>query len=74
MQSLNSIATLVQNPSVSKLIVVKMKHNSRSLATEDRGQGMHKSCYCCGRKMSHPKRECLTRNAECFKCWKRGQF
>ena len=50
MQSLSATATAattIQNPSVSMLHVVKVTHNSRGSATEDRDLGMCKSCYCC---------------------------
>ena len=33
-----------------------------------------KPCYCCGATPSHPKKECLARDAECYNCGKKGHF
>ena len=77
MQSLSATSTsttVVQNPSVSKLHMVQMKHNRKELSTEDGSQGTSKPCYCCEATPSHPKKECLIRNAECYKCRKEGHF
>ena len=77
MQSLSATttaATAVQNPSVSELHMVQVRHNREGSSTEKRNQGMHKSCYCCEATPSHPKKECPKRDAQCYKCGKKGHF
>ena len=54
--------------------MVQAKHNRKGASTEDRSQGMCKSFYFCGATPSHPKKKCLTRDAEGSKCWKKGHF
>ena len=59
--------------------MVKASHSKKGPATEDRcsghpGQSKYKSCYCCGATPSHPKEECPAKDAEWFKCWKKGHF
>ena len=62
------------NPSVSELHMMQAEHSKKRPATEDRSQDMHKSCYCCGATPSHAKKECPTRDAECYKYGKKGYF
>ena len=77
MQSLSAnatAATAVQNQSVRELCMVQAKHNVKGKSMEDKSQGTCKFCYCCGATSSHPKKECPTRNAKCYKCGKKGHI
>ena len=66
-------ATAVQNPSIIELHMVQLKHNRKEPSMEDRNQGLCKSCYCFGVMPSHPK-EFPIRDAECYKCRKKGHL
>ena len=66
-------ATTVQNPSVRELHMEKANHSKKGRTTKARSQSTCKSCYWCGAIPSHLK-DCLTRDAECYKCRKKGHF
>ena len=77
MQSLSytyTTATAVQNPSVCKLHVFKVRHSKKTPTqrTGRSGQRKHKSCYCCETTPSQPKKDCLAKDAEYYKCAKMG--
>ena len=77
MQSLSATATAataVQNPSISELHMLQVKHSKRRPPIAGRGQGTCKSYYYSGAAPSHPKVECPVRDTKCYKCGKKGHF
>ena len=82
MQSLSSAttaATTAWKPSMSELHVVKQNTTKRGPTMEDiylghQGQSNCKSCYCCEAKPPHLMKDCPTKDAECYKCRKNGNF
>ena len=52
----------------------KPKQQSKPQGKQKPGQSKRKSCFSCGKEPPHPKSECPAREAECFKCRKKGHY